>query len=217
MFATVACCLLLSLGQAAEEHDRWEEDIRQFEAQDQQAPPATGEVLFVGSSTIRMWDLKQSFPAIKTLNRGFGGSQMSDVLRYMDRIVFPYAPRIIVLYEGDNDLADGELPEPFVQEVKRFAEAVARRLPESKLVVLGIKPSIARWERWPQMKHANKLLADYCDVTENCQFVDVSRVMLNDQGKPMAELFVEDGLHLNAEGYARWSKLLRPEIAARTH
>lgn len=212
LIASIAGCWLSPVASAQQED--WEADIRQFESADRANPPAKGCHLFVGSSTIRLWDLAKSFPEQATINRGFGGSQMRDVLQYKDRIVFAYQPSTIVLYEGDNDIHHGASPTQVVKEVKTFAAEVRKRLPDSKLIVLGIKPSLARWQLWPQMKQANDELAAYCATTPGCHFVDVSRVMLDNAGQPLAALFDEDGLHLNAQGYERWSALVRPLIEA---
>ncbi len=122
---------------------RFEAEIRDFERYDAEHPWPAGGILFVGSSTIRRWDLAQSFPDLPTLNRGFGGSQLSDVLHYFDRIVVPYRPRVVVLYEGDNDLAAGETAEQVVAELRQFVTRLRETLPGTRLIVVSIKPSLA--------------------------------------------------------------------------
>jgi lysophospholipase L1-like esterase len=189
---------------------RWEETIQQFERQDRDHPPQPGGLLFVGSSSIRLWDVEKTLPGRAILNRGFGGSQMSDVLHYLDRIMLVYRPRCVVLYEGDNDIAAGEAAAQVADEFRQLAQRLHQALPDTRLVYLSIKPSLARWHLYGKMQQANQAIAEYCQQHDRCQFVDVSQVMLDAQGQPLKELFVEDGLHMNDEGYRRWSRLVEP-------
>lgn len=193
---------------------RWEETIENFEKQDQTHPVAPGGVLFVGSSSIRGWKTDKWFPNQNVLNRGFGGSQMADVLHYIDRVVINYQPKLIVLYEGDNDIAAGKTPETVAKEFERFEDKVRQALPETKIVFVSIKPSISRWKLYPQIKSANDKIQAICKASEACTFVDVSQVMLDEEGQPLEQLFVSDGLHLNEEGYARWTQLVQPHVDA---
>jgi hypothetical protein len=124
--------------------DYWEKDIAAFEAADRATPPPKGEVVFVGSSTIRLWDLAASFPDVKAINRGFGGSEMADATRYVGRIVVPYAPRTVVVYSGDNDIM-GTTAEQITIAFERFVRAVHAVLPTTRIVIIGIKPSLLRW------------------------------------------------------------------------
>jgi lysophospholipase L1-like esterase len=193
--------------------DKWEKAIEDFEAEDEKSPPAADAVLFVGSSSIRLWDLKASFPGLATINRGFGGSQMSDVVKYAGRIVTPYKPRAIVLYEGDNDLAAKETPAQVAADFEAFLKLVRAELPTTPVVVIGCKPSPKRWAIIEQQRELNRLLAERCKDDGHATFVDVEKPMLNAEGQPRAELFREDMLHLNAEGYALWTSLVGPLIA----
>ena len=198
----------------AAEPSRWEKSIRAFEQQDRKMPPAQGALLFVGSSSIRMWDLTKSFPDLKTINRGFGGSQMSDVLEFYDRIVKPYRPAVIVLYEGDNDIAAGESAELVAAEYRRLIGRIHADLPKARVVFVSIKPSLKRWDIYPAMKSANDKIRAIAEQDARLEFVDVSEVMLGPDGKPIASLFLKDGLHLNEEGNRRWSKLVRPLLGS---
>src|SRR6478672_9509999 len=125
---------------AADPADRWEADIRKFEEADRQSPPAPGQVVFVGSSSIRLWKLKESFPDVPVISRGFGGSQLGDAAKYAERIVTPYKPRVVVVYAGDNDLAAGKAPTVVRDDYKKFVAAVRGRQPDVKIVFIGIKP-----------------------------------------------------------------------------
>ena len=164
--------------------DKWEKAIAEFEAQDQKSPPPKDAVLFVGSSSIRLWDLKQSFPDVATINRGFGGSQMSDVVRYARRIITPYKPRLIVLYEGDNDLAAKEPPEQVAADFDELLKIIRADLPTTPLVVIGAKPSPKRWAMIDQQRQLNRLLAERCAKDGHATFLDVEKPMLGADGQP---------------------------------
>ena len=192
--------------------DKWEKTIAQFEAEDQKSPPPRDAVLFVGSSSIRLWDLKKSFPNVATINRGFGGSQMSDAARYARKIITPYKPRLIVLYEGDNDLAAKKTPEQVANDFTALLKAVRAELPTTPIVVMGTKPSPKRWELIDQQRALNRLLAERCQADGYATFLDVERPMLAADGQPQASLFRDDKLHLNDEGYRLWTSLVAPLV-----
>ena len=200
----IACAL-----PAAAQSDRWEKDIAAFEAADLASPPPKGEILFVGSSTIRLWDLKTAFPDLKTINRGFGGSEMQDSTRYVDRIVVPYIPRIVVVYAGDNDIM-GTPSEQIVIAFERFVRAVHSKLPETKILYIGIKPSLLRWNQVDRMRQANAMIRQFCERDDRLGFVDTDNAMLGWDEKPRKELYVADGLHLTPAGYQILNALVRP-------
>ncbi|MBA3315738.1 MAG: hypothetical protein H0T47_20935 [Planctomycetaceae bacterium] len=211
----VVCCLLifgLTLVQAALPADMWEAEMRRFDALDRKRPTAAGGVVFVGSSSIRLWDLEESFPKAEALNRGFGGSELADSVRYLDRLVLRHEPRVVVLYAGDNDIARGKTPEQVNKDFEAFIAAVRKDLPETKIVYIAIKPSIARWKLAETMQKANAEIAATCAKHKNCEFVDVWPAMLKADGLPNEDLFVWDGLHMSDAGYEVWSKLVAPQI-----
>jgi lysophospholipase L1-like esterase len=190
---------------------RWENDIQRFEAWDaQNAWPRDG-VLFVGSSSIRMWKTRESFDDLPVLNRGFGGSQIPDVLHFLDRIVLKYRPTVIVFYCGDNDIAAGRSPEQVLGDWRTFVDRVRGVLPQTQIVYLGIKPSGARWNLWPEMDRANRLIRKDCDTDPRLRYVDTVRPLLKD-GRPDDTLFLADRLHLSPAGYLRWTRVLRPVL-----
>jgi len=193
--------------------DRWEADIRKFEEQDRAAPPAADSVLFVGSSSIRLWELSKSFPNLRAINRGFGGSQVADVVQYADRIVFPYQPELIVFYAGDNDLASGKSPETVAADFASFMKMVHAKLPAKSVIFISIKPSVARWKLWDQAQRANDLIKQQADKDERLKLLDIGPLLLGDDGMPNTDLFREDKLHLNDKGYERWAKALGPLLA----
>lgn len=198
---------------ARAQSDRWEEDIRGFEALDEADPPPKGAVLFVGSSSIRMWTtLADDFPSVPVINRGFGGSEIADAIHFADRIVLPYEPRMILLYAGDNDIANGKSARDVLADVQRFVELAHEPLPETRVAFIAIKPSIARWELVDEMEKANDLVREYAADNDRVEYIDIFTPMLAEDGRPRPELFLEDGLHLNAEGYALWREVLAPYL-----
>ena len=159
----LSCALALVLGLASAivgraddapvadpDPSRFEAEIKAFEAWDRQNSFPPHAVLFVGSSSIRKWQTAEGFPDLPVINRGFGGSHVSEVNHFVERIVFKYSPRVIVFYAGDNDIADGKSPERVFHDFQTFAELVHGRLPETRLIYLPIKPSLARWNKWPR-------------------------------------------------------------------
>lgn len=198
---------------AARPPEVWAEEIARFEAADRLTPPRPGGVLFVGSSSIRLWPaLEADFPSVDILQRGFGGSELSDVAHYAPRIVLPYRPRLVVLYAGDNDLAAGKSPRAVFRDYQAFVELVRRALPETRIAFIAIKPSGARWALIEQMRATNALVRRYAASDPRLLYLDVFTPMLGPDGMPREELFVADRLHLNARGYALWRDLLAPLV-----
>lgn len=169
-------------------------------------------VLFIGSSSIAGWATNLFFPTLPTLNRGFGGSHISDVIYYLNQIVFPYHPKVIVFYAGDNDIAGGKSPERVLSDFQRFVERTHEKLPDTQIVFLPIKPSIRRWQYWPAMRKANAMIKAYTEQDSHLHYIDTVSPMLNDYGLPLSNLFVEDGLHLNQKGYEIWTNIVTPYI-----
>ncbi|MBW3600931.1 MAG: hypothetical protein KY475_27155 [Planctomycetes bacterium] len=216
--STCAVCFLVGFAWlceaalTAQETNRWEDAIRRFEEQDAERPPEPGGVVFVGSSSIRMWDLASSFPELDAVNRGFGGSQIADAIRFAHRIITPYRPRLVVLYAGDNDIASGKTPEQVVADYRRFVETVHAKTPEARIAFLAIKPSLRRWELYDKMREANERIAKIAESDERLEFVDIATPMLGANGRPRPELFLDDGLHLNEKGYEVWKDRLSPVL-----
>jgi lysophospholipase L1-like esterase len=192
---------------------RFESEIAAFEAYDRQNSFPRDAVLFVGSSSIRMWPTAESFPDLAVINRGFGGSHASDVVHFANRIVLKYAPRTIVFYAGDNDTAGGKPPAQIAVDFRKFAALVHAKLPQTRIIFLPIKPSLARWKMWPEMQAANALVKDFAATDPRITVVDTATPLLGPDGEPQRDLYLDDGLHLNAAGYAVWTALLRDRIA----
>ena len=210
--ATTLLLVLLALASPLAQGSGWEPDIRQFESQDRKNPPPQHEIVFVGSSSIVFWNLPQYFPNLKTINRGFGGSELADSVRYADRIVTPYKPRIVVLYAGDNDIASGTPPERVASNFEQFVQKVQGPLPQTRVIVISIKPSLLRWSMFDKMRSANAMIRAYCSKHPGLTYVDVEPLMLGANGKPRPELFVGDGLHMTPAGYKIWTAALLPYL-----
>jgi len=192
---------------------KWETEIRAFEAADKTNPPPHDAILFVGSSTIRLWKtLAQDFHEFKVVNRGFGGSQIVDSVALAERIIVPCRPRMVVLYAGDNDIAAGKPPEEVFADFKAFVAKVQSALPKARIAFISIKPSPSRWHLVNKIKTANKMIDAFCRQDERLIFVDVFTPMLGTDGQPRPELFLEDRLHMNAAGYALWTELIKPRL-----
>ena len=205
----LALAAVITLPAGAQSVDRWEREVAAFEAADRASAPPKGEVVFVGSSTIRLWDLGASFPDLKAINRGIISSEMSDAVRLVDRIVTPYAPRIVVVYAGDNDIM-GITSEQITIGFERFVRAVHARLPATRILYIGIKPSPLRWGQVDRMRLANAAIEKFCERDDRLGFVDVDHALLGWDERPRPELYVEDGLHLSAAGYQILTALVRP-------
>jgi len=197
----------------AAEPDKWDDDIAAFEAADRESPPPKEAVLFVGSSSIRLWKLCRWFPDLTAINRGFGGSQIADVNRYVERIVLPYTPAQIVFYAGDNDINAKKTPEQVAADFRVFVDRVHRALPDTRLTFIAIKPSLKRWDQFAAQQQANALIRSICEADEKLAFLDIVTPMLGDNGEPKPELFADDGLHLSDAGYALWSELVAQALA----
>ncbi|QDT93348.1 SGNH/GDSL hydrolase family protein [Gimesia algae] len=211
----LALVTLLTISSSAaekSEHNfqRWEKSISQFEKQDQEQGVKPGGLLFVGSSSIRMWDLDKYFPDQPVLNRGFGGSEIVDSTHFADRIIIKHEPKVIFLYAGDNDLARKKTAEQVASDFKKFVAKVHKSLPETRIVFIAIKPSLSRWKLADTIRQANKLIAAQCAKSDLLEFADVWEPMLGEDGKPRPELFKSDGLHMEHAGYLIWKKAVQP-------
>ncbi len=205
--------ILFASGLDAQIYDRqemWDKEVSAFAEIDRKQTPPNDAILFVGSSSIRMWtNLRSNFPRLKVINRGFGGSRLEDVNYYFDKIVMPYKPKTIVLYAGENDVHEGIAPEKVLEHYREFVEMVSQKLPKTTVLYVSLKPSPARWQLADKFRQTNALIKAESEKDYRAQFVDVWTPMLNEKGEPKAEIFLEDKLHLNEEGYAIWRKILQ--------
>lgn len=191
---------------------RFDKKISEYEAWDKLNASGDSLVLFVGSSTIRKWEnLADYFPDHNVMNRGFGGSHFSDLLEYVNRIVLPYRPMKIFVYEGDNDLASNKKPRKVYRQAKEFRKIISKELSNTPVVFISPKPSITRWHLKDNYRKLNKLLKRYSNRTDKTEFADVWNPLI-ENGKVMDDVFLEDNLHLNSKGYDIWYEVLTPFI-----
>jgi lysophospholipase L1-like esterase len=192
--------------------DRWEKDIAAFEAADRVAPPPQGGIVFVGSSSIRLWKtLAEDFPGLPVVNRGFGGSQLADSIRFVDRIIIPYAPRQVVIYAGGNDINSGKSPELVYGDFVALVTKLRTRLPKARLAMISCQVSPSRWADNNKIKQFNSLVKTYC-CRHDLTFINTYPLVLQPDGHPDPEIFVADRLHMNEKGYAIWRQAIGPYL-----
>ena len=199
--------------QQPKDSTRWEKNIADYEALDKTNPPPKGALLFIGSSTIVRWKtLAEDFQEHKTINRGFGGSQIADSTYFADRVIIPYAPRAVFLRAGGNDLNAGKTVEQVFTDYKDFVAKVHSKLPQTEIYFISLSPSIARWKQADKEKQLNHLVKDYVAVKPHLKYIETYDMVLGADGQPRPELFVEDKLHFNAEGNRLLAERVRPYL-----
>lgn len=209
----VALCLLATARADAPDPDpaRFADAMDAFASWDSKNSFPANALLFVGSSSIRLWPTATAFPGMPVINRGFGGSEISDVIYFYDQVIKPYAPAKIFLYAGDNDIAGGKTARQVFDDYRELVALVQVDFPDTAVVFISIKPSTARWNKWPVMVEANRLVAAYAASNPRLDYADLASPLLNSEGLPK-DVFVADGLHLNAEGYRVWQAALAPYL-----
>ena len=193
---------------------RWQTSLSDFASADRAHPPGRDGVLFIGSSTIRMWrSMSEDFRQIPVvINRGFGGSTLADCDHYVRELVIQYQPRQVMVYAGDNDLAEGRTPEQVLASFKHFVGAVREELPSAQITYISIKPSPARVSLIENIRRTNALIGNYLASVQNATYIDIHTPMLGPNGETRPELFQADLLHLNERGYALWKSLIAPHL-----
>ncbi|MEM7105124.1 MAG: GDSL-type esterase/lipase family protein [Bacteroidota bacterium] len=194
--------------------DRHESEIEAFRDADSVNPPEAGAIVFTGSSSIRMWStLEQDMSPLRVVNRGFGGSTIPEVNNYFDDLIFPHDPSLVVFYCGENDLNEDKVNQELALDAfKEFLGLFSSNYPKTELIYLSKKPSVARWDKWAKMKSGNDYFKEYLTHFPNYHYLDISETMLLPSGQPDSTIFIEDMLHMNTEGYARWTTIIKPYI-----
>lgn len=191
------------------------QDIQSFRHRDSVQLPPAKPILFVGSSSFTKWtDVQNYFPGYTILNRGFGGSMLTDLLRYEEDVIFKYDPKQIVIYCGENDLAASDTVTSRIvfDRFKNLYSEIRAVYPNVPVVFVSLKPSPSRWQLKEKEIAANNMIEKYLKKEKSAQFVSVWKAMLGDDGKPKPEIFIEDNLHMNAQGYVIWQKILQPYL-----
>ena len=183
-------------------------EIEAFEAKDKTSPPPEHEIVFVGSSSIRMWKSTEAFPDLKVINRGFGGSQMADSVRYAERIILPYKPRIVVVFAGGNDINLKKTPEQVFADFKTLVGKIHGALPKTKVYFISLFPNVARKSQDAQCQKVNELIEAFAKTDERLGYIDTAGKMRAADGGPRPELLRPDGLHMNDDGYKIWNEIV---------
>lgn len=193
--------------------NRWAKEISAFDAQDAIHPPPRRPIVFTGSSSIRLWkELPRDYPGLRVMNRGFGGSQLSDVREHFERLILRYRPRQVVIYCGANDLAAKKSVETVVADLKAAVNRIHGELPRTKVAFISIALNPARWEQRDAVRAANAAIAEFMAQDPRRQFIDVTSSMLGPDGQPKPDIFVADRLHMNRKGYEIWVPLVRSAL-----
>lgn len=201
--------LILSPDSFAQDPGRFSDQVRQI-TQDYPTQDFQASVVFTGSSTIRMWkSLQEDFPGVKIVNSGFGGSQASDLLHYLDELVLDYEPEKVFIYEGDNDLAAGKTIEEIIETYNLIVSQIHLERPQTEIILISPKPSVARWELADKYRELNAALKKYARGERKVSYADLWNPMLNANNTPMEDIFLEDNLHMNAKGYSIWAKQIK--------
>lgn len=204
----VALCAF-SIAVAQDKTNRFEKEILAFEASDKTNPPPKNAILFLGSSSIRLWKtLAQDFPQHQVINRGFGGSQIVDSTHFLERIVLPYEPAVIVFYAGGNDINAGKSAETVASDYAAFVAKVREKLPKTKIAYISIAGNPARWAQVERVRAANQLIRTWIAAQPGLSFIDVFPHMMGPEGLPKPDIFVADKLHMNDKGYVIWKRVV---------
>ena len=201
-----------SPGALAPDPTRFEADIAAFEAEDRATPPPANGVLFVGSSSIRYWDLAKAFPGRPAIKRGYGGTHVSDCIYNADRIIVRYQPPLIVFYAGDADVAAGKTNVQIAADYRALIALIHARLPKTRVIVIGTKPSPAHWAHLDVIRRANSSVAALAAADDLLEYVDLESALLGADALPRADYYAENGLNLNERGYAAWTAAVAPAI-----
>ena len=197
----------------AQDPTRFQQEINTYGTMDQERMPAKGMIIFTGSSSVRLWkNMEKYFPGAGIINRGFGGSQMSDLVFYVNKLIIKYHPKKVFIYEGDNDINDGKTPGQIINDTKKLVKILHTQLPDVLIYFISPKPSISRWKLKDKYVKLNALLKSYCDRKPGIHFIDVWSPMLDKNGKLLPNLFLEDNLHMNEAGYQIWQRAIAPYL-----
>lgn len=193
----------------------WQAQIAAFQEEDRKRPPKIGSVLFVGSSSIRLWrTIAEDFVPLSVIKRGFGGATLNDVIYYAEEVIFSYQPQAVVLYVGSNDIKSPspKSPTEVLHLTKQLVEKIHKRLPLVPVFFIAINPTPKRWHLWPVIQQANKLIKIYADKQPNVIFIDSAGLFLDKKQSLRHSLFKKDQLHLNQAGYAQWLRVIKPVL-----
>jgi len=208
-FFLAVTLLLFIFNLNAQDPNRFQHEIEELIQKEYQFEPGKKLALFTGSSSVRMWkDVADYFPEFNVINNGFGGSHFSDLIYFYGELIPKYNPDYLFIYEGDNDIADDEKPRKILKEAKSLVGMIQADLPQTKVVLISAKPSVARWEYSKKYNRLNRKLERLCRKTDNLEFADVWSAMLDENGQVFTDVFLDDNLHMNKKGYDIWGDVI---------
>lgn len=208
-------CLLLTGSVQAQVNLPYWKEVQALKTKDSIQFPAANQILFIGSSSFTKWtDVQDYFPSKPILNRAFGGSTLVDLIRYRYEVIYPYQPKQIVMYCGENDFASSDTVtvEKVMQRFETLFQLIRAKYKTVPFAYVSMKPSPSRANLFAKYEEANKQIKKFLSGKKNTAFIDVYHAMLNADGTPLADIFVQDNLHMNAKGYAIWKKILAPYL-----
>lgn len=205
--------VLISLCFFAQQKPAYWDDIQHFKQLDQDNPPPQNAILFLGSSSFTKWtDVADYFPDKTIINRGFGGSTLFDLNVYSDDLLKPYHPKQIVIYCGENDIADNAKPKVVLKRFKEFYKKLRQYYPNIPVDYVSAKYSPSREQYWDEITEVNTLIKNYISKQKNTEYIDITKVMEGSDGKVRSDIFLEDRLHMKPEGYELWTKVMKPYL-----
>lgn len=212
-FKLIALFIFVFAAAQAQQKAPFYNEIQNFKKQDSIKFPPKNAVLFIGSSTFTNWkDAQAYFPKHVIINRGFGGSSLPHVINYVGDIVYPYKPKQVVIYCGENDFTGNATAQEVVDRVKTLIDTIRTKYPKVAIAYISIKPSPSRERYWPLMIEANTKIAEMIKGMKRTQFINTYDAMFNPDGKIKTDIFLGDKLHMNAKGYAIWQKIMEPYL-----
>jgi lysophospholipase L1-like esterase len=198
----------------ARDYAKWEKEVAAYEASDRQNPPPKGGILFIGSSTIRLWKtLAEDYPDHKVINRGFGGTEIVDSTHFADRLIFPHEPKQIFLRAGGNDIHAGRTPREVAFDFSEFVRVIHARLPRTEIIYIGVSPAASRWGESDKYRELNRMIRTMALEMPRVGFVETFDMVLSPEGQAVPELFVKDRLHFSPKGYKLLAERVRPFLA----
>ncbi len=215
IFPIVAFFILATICSCSEKKKNpFQEEIEAYSKSDDDSFPPTNAILFVGSSSFRLWhNIEKYFPDHTIINRGFGGSGLNDLILYEKKIITPYKPKQIIIYCGENDIAMGATATEVLVRFTELFNTIKRQLPGVSVAFVSIKPSPSRAKYQRIIEDANIMIRQFLSSYPETVYVDVYHPMLDDEGNPRKELFVEDDLHMNEKGYELWREAILPYLS----
>lgn len=212
-YSGVVLLLFCILNLNAQDPHRFKSQIEELVQKEHQLESGKKLALFTGSSSVRMWkDVADYFPEYNVMNNGFGGSHFSDLIYYYEELIPKYNPDYLVIYEGDNDIASDKKPGKVLKEARLLVDRIQQDLPETKVVLISPKPSVARWNLHKNYQKLNRKLEKLANKTDNLEYADVWNAMLDENGQVFTDVFLDDNLHMNKKGYDIWGKVLRKHM-----